>query len=236
MKRLLIFLFMITLVSIAASQDALGPGVTKTYTANYTVKDSDICKGAIVNLANVTASNSTCGKSVEDNATASVRIVYNADINFEKSSDKSGEIVDAGDTITYYYYVTNTGDVSFSSVTVTDDMAGLSAIDGPVEAAGGNGDLLLDPGEAWTYTSKYQVQEEDLCDKIVNWGKLTARDPCQKEIILKDPEEIETTCFECCQDRYNSERIGAGNQIAVGFHNGEAENNVKIITNQGGDD
>ena len=236
MKKLLIFLFMITLVSIAASQDALGPGVTKTYTANYTVKDSDICKGAIVNIANVTASNETCGKSVEDNATASVRIVYNADIDFEKSSDKSGEIVDAGDTITYYYYVTNTGDVSFSSVTVTDDMAGLSAIDGPVEAAGGNGDLLLDPGEAWTYTSKYQVQEEDLCHKIVNWGTLTARDPCQNEIIKKDPEEVETTCIECCQDRYNSESIGAGNQMAVGFHNGEAENNVKIITNQGGDD
>ena len=236
MNRLLIFLFMITLVSIAASQDALGPGVTKTYTANYTVKDSDICKGAIVNLANVTARNETCGKSVEDNDTAIVRIVYKADIDFEKSSDKSGEIVDAGDTITYYYYVTNTGEVTFSSVTVTDDMAGLSWIEGHVEAEGGNGDTLLDPGEAWTYTSTYQVQEEDLCHKIVNWGTVTARDPCQNEIIKKDPEEVETTCIECCQDRYNSESIGAGNQMAVGFHNGEAENNVKIITNQGGDD
>lgn len=235
MKRLLIFLFMITLISIAASQDVLGPGVTKTYTANYTVKDSDICKGAIVNLANVTAKD-PCGTIVEDNATASVRIVYNADIDFEKSSDKSGEIVDAGDIITYYYYVTNTGDVPFSSITVTDDMSGLSEIDGPVEAEGGNGDTLLDPGEAWTYTSTYQVQKEDLCHKIVNWGTVTARDPCQKNLLKKDPEEVETTCIECCQDRYNSEGIGAGNQMAVGFHNGEAENNVKIITNQGGDD
>ena len=236
MKRLLIFLFMITLVSIAASQDALGPGVTKTYTANYTVKDSDICKGAIVNLANVTARNETCGKSVEDNDTAIVRIVYKADIDFEKSSDKSGEIVDAGDTITYYYYVTNTGEVTFSSVTVTDDMAGLSWKEGHIEAEGGNGDTQLDPGEAWTYISEYRVQEEDLCHKIVNWGTVTAIDPCQNEIIKKDSEEVETTCIECCQDRYNSESIGAGNQMAVGFHNGEAENNVKIITNQGGDD
>jgi uncharacterized repeat protein (TIGR01451 family) len=236
MKRFLIFLFMVTLVSIVASQDVLGPGVTKTYTANYTVKDSDICKGAVVNIANVTASNETCGKSVEDNDTASVRIVYNAAIDFEKSSDKSGEIVDAGDIITYYYYVTNTGDVPFSSVTVTDDMAGLSEIDGPDEGEGGNGDTLLDPGEAWTYTSTYQVQEEDLCHKIVNWGTVTAIDPCQNEIIKKDPEEVETTCIECCQDRYNVEGIGAGNQMAIGFHNGEAENNVKIITNQGGDD
>jgi len=235
MKRLLIFLFMVLWISIAVSQEALGPRETNTYTAQYTVKDSDICKGTIVNLANVTAKD-PCGTMVEDNDTASVRIVYNAAIDFEKSSDKSDEIVDAGDIITYYYYVTNTGDVPFSSVTVTDDMAGLSSIGGPVEAAGGNGDALLDPGEAWTYTSTYEVQEEDLCHKIVNWGAVTATDPCQKEIIKKDPEEVETTCIECCQDRYNSESIGAGNQMAVGFHNGEAENNVKIITNQGGDD
>ncbi len=235
MNKFLIFNFMITLISIAASEDALGPGDTKTYTAQYTVKDADICKGAIVNLANVTAKD-PCGTMVEDNATASVRIVYNAAIDFEKSSDKSGEIVDAGDTITYYYYVTNTGDVPFSSVTVTDDMAGLSEIDGPVEAEGGNGDTLLDPGEAWTYTSTYEVLEEDLCHNIVNWGTVTATDPCQNEIIKNDPEVVETTCIECCQDRYNVEGIGAGNQMAVGFHNGEAENNVKIITNQGGDD
>ena len=235
MTRFLIFLFMITLISIAASEDALGPGDTRTYKAQYTVSNSDICRGAIVNLAHVTAKD-PCGTIVEDDATASVRIVYNADIDFEKSSDKSGEIVDAGDTITYYYYVTNTGDVPFPSVTVTDDMAGLSEIDGPFEAEGGNGDTLLDPGEAWTYTSIYEVQEEDLCHKIVNWGTVTAIDPCQKRIINTDPEEVETTCIECCQDRYNVEGIDAGNQMAVGFHNGEAENNVKIITNQGGDD
>lgn len=235
MKKFLILLFMITLISIAASENALGPGKTNTYTAQYTVSASDICKGAIVNLAHVTAKD-TCGTKVEDDATASVRIVYNADIDFEKSSDKSGEFVDAGDTITYYYYVTNTGEVPFSSVTVTDDMAGLSWKEGHIEAEGGNGDTQLDPGEAWTYISEYRVQEEDLCHKIVNWGTVTAIDPCQNEIIKKDSEEVETTCIECCQDRYNSESIGAGNQMAIGFHNGEAENNVKIITNQGGDD
>jgi len=235
MKRLLIFLFMVLWISIAVSQEALGPGKTNTYTAQYTVIDSDICKGAIVNLAHVTAKD-TCGTKVEDDATASVRIVYNAAIDFKKSSDKSGEIVDAGDTITYYYYVTNTGDVPFPSVTVTDDMAGLSGIEGPVEAEGGNGDKLLDPGEAWTYTSEYRVQEADLCHKIVNWGTVTAIDPCQNKILKNDPEEVETACIECCQDRYNVEGIGAGNQMAVGLHNGEAENNVKIITNQGGDD
>jgi uncharacterized repeat protein (TIGR01451 family) len=210
----------------------LKPGDKLTYTAQYTVKDTDICD-YIVN--NVTVKGfGPCSSLAKDNDTVTVRPIYNAKIRFEKASDKSREVVDTGDIITYTYYLENTGDVNFTIVSLVDDMikpVGIEYVSGDDD-----GDGWLNRSEVWTYKGIYEVKEDDLCSKIVNWASLTAKDPCNKLKTWKAHAEVETTCLECCQDRFNVEGIDAGNQMSIGLHNGEAKNNVKIMTAQEGRD
>lgn len=76
-------------------------------------------------------------KSVEIPATFAV----------EKSADSYN--VPVGASVTYTYEVKNTGIVSISGITLTDDQLGVIA--GPV--SGDDGDGVLEPLETWTYTA-----------------------------------------------------------------------------------
>lgn len=58
-----------------------------------------------------------------------------------------------GDTVTYSFVVTNTGNVTLTDVTVTDPLPGLSAIDCPA--------TTLAPGESMTCTATYTVTLAD---------------------------------------------------------------------------
>jgi uncharacterized repeat protein (TIGR01451 family) len=217
MNIFIYFILTIGLISTAASEDinVLKPGETWTYTAQYTVKDTDICSD-IVNNASVNATG-PCSSYASSNATEAVPTSYDADISLDKISDKSGEEVDEGDIIKYTYYVENIGNVNLKIVFLIDDMIT------PVQYISGdeNQDSMLNPGEVWTYEGNYVVKEDD---------------PCNRSIERKDREVVKTTCIRriCCQDRTNLERIESGNQKAIGFQNGKAKNNVKIVTNQMG--
>jgi hypothetical protein len=62
-----------------------------------------------------------------------------------------------GDTVTWNYEVTNTGDIAFSEaeVIVTDDQPGVTPVLDTSSDAGG--DLILSPGETWIYTATGQA-------------------------------------------------------------------------------
>jgi uncharacterized repeat protein (TIGR01451 family) len=233
MKKFISFILLIILISTGASEDLLRPGETRTYTAQYAIKETDICSD-IVNNATVNAIDPCSKAVVPSNDTEVVHIRYKADVLLKKVSDKSGEEVDAGDIITYTYYVENIGDVNLTIISLVDDMIA------PVKYISGdeNQDSMLNPGEVWMYEGNYVVKDDDLCFDIVNTALLTARDPCNRPIERKDREVVKTTCIRriCHQDRTNLERIEFGNQKAIGFQNGKAENNVKILTNQIGGD
>ncbi|MCB0186962.1 MAG: hypothetical protein KDE31_21995, partial [Caldilineaceae bacterium] len=57
-----------------------------------------------------------------------------------------------GDTVTWTYYVTNTGNVTFTQaqVTVTDSVEGVNPL---LDTSSDDGDLLLSPGEMWVYVA-----------------------------------------------------------------------------------
>src|SRR5262249_60709946 len=66
-----------------------------------------------------------------------------------------------GDTISYSYAVTNSGNVSLAGpVAVTDDKVSVTC---PPDLTGvGNGDSFLDPGETATCTAIHTVTQADL--------------------------------------------------------------------------
>jgi len=78
----------------------------------------------------------------------------------------------AGTAITYTYQVINTGSTTLNNVTVTDPMAGLSAITCP----GGNPIPSLAPGHSVTCTATYTTTQADVdAGSISNTGTATAQ-------------------------------------------------------------
>ena len=76
----------------------------------------------------------------------------------------------AGTPVTYSYKVTNTGNVTLNPVTVTDPMAGLSAISCP--------STTLAPRASETCTATYTTTQADVdAGSITNTGTATGTPP-----------------------------------------------------------
>lgn len=229
MRVSIFFLTLNLLASLSICQEQLAPGDSWTYQANYRVEESDICS-CIVNNATAKASG-PCSNVSNSSGGVLVKIIYEPGIDLEKISDKSGEEVDVGDTITYTFFVANTGDVNLSNVSIEDDMVRyVSYISG-----NDNGDDLLNPGEVWIYEGSYLVDQDDQCCSIVNYAIARAMDPCKIEISDNATAEVETFCpigCVCCPEGENRDLTNIGDQRAVALPNSQAENNLEIDISQ----
>ncbi len=229
MRISILFLMLNLLTSLSIGQDQLAPGDSWTYEASYRVQERDICS-CIVNNATVNASG-PCSNVSDSSGGVIVETIYEARIDLEKISDRSGEEVDAGDTIRYTYFVANTGDVNLSNVSIEDDMIRyVSYLSG-----NDNGDDLLNPGEVWIYEGSYLVDEDDLCYSIVNNAIARAMDPCKINLSDIATAEVETVCSIgciCCPEGENRDLTNIGDQRAVALPNSQAENNVEIDMSQ----
>ncbi|MDD7888158.1 gliding motility-associated C-terminal domain-containing protein [Flavivirga sp. 57AJ16] len=144
---------------------------TWTYTSSYAITQADIDGGSVSNQATVTGT-STGGTDVtdlsdddsalEDDVTetalcqsAGIALIKTALFNDEDADGCS----DAGETLTYTFTVTNTGNSSITNVVLTDPMLG-----GAIALASGDtdSDSELDVTETWTYTSSYAITQADI--------------------------------------------------------------------------
>jgi hypothetical protein len=92
-----------------------------------------------------------------------------------------------GDLITYYYNVSNNGNVSFKEVKVTDDKVV------PIYISGDdNNDGWLNLSEVWIYKALYRVKPSDMVGDIINIAKATAMDPCGQPVADQDIEVVKT--------------------------------------------
>ncbi|HPM83729.1 MAG TPA: autotransporter-associated beta strand repeat-containing protein, partial [Candidatus Anammoximicrobium sp.] len=98
--------------------------------------------------------------------------------NGEDADEAPGPLVLVGDTVTWSYLVTNTGNVALSNVVVTDDQG--VTIGSP---AGDDGNGVLDPGETWTYTASSTA----VAGPYSNIGTVTANDAWNETVQASDP-------------------------------------------------
>ena len=96
-------------------------------TADYTVSQDDVDAGSIANTATATGS-APEATEVSDTASATINSTAQASIAIVKTPSPT-TFAAADVTITYTLAVTNNGGVTLSNVTVTDPLAGLSAVD-----------------------------------------------------------------------------------------------------------
>ncbi len=158
---------MANLSAISCPDTQLAAGDNETCSATYTTTAADVTNGSIVNTGTATGTPPT-GPTVTDQsqvtvpyAAASITIAKSASIASYSASDVP---------VTYHYLVTNTGNVTLNPVTVTDPMAGLSAISCP--------DTQLAAGDNETCSATYTTTAADVTNgSIVNTGTATGTPP-----------------------------------------------------------
>ncbi|WP_431074301.1 DUF7507 domain-containing protein [Microbacterium phyllosphaerae] len=154
----------------------LAPAVSVTCTATYTVTQADVDTGSITNTATATGTPPQGTPPVSPPSEVTIPSVDPAPaLSIVKSSDVE-TISEAGETITYSFLVTNTGNVTLNDVTVTEtDFSGtgeLSAITCPAGAG------ALAPGADVTCTATYVVTQADVdAGEISNTASVTGTPP-----------------------------------------------------------
>jgi len=173
------------LSAIACPHSSLSPSGSETCTATYTTTQADVDRGVLTNTAtahgtpphgpDVTATSSLCIPACQHPAIA-----------LKKSASVSSFSA-PGTLVTYSYKVTNTGNVTLDPVTVTDPMAGLSAISCP--------DASLSPSGSETCTATYTTTQADVDRGVLrNTGTAHGTPP-------KGPDVTATSsvCIPACQ-------------------------------------
>jgi len=138
----------------------LAPGQVVTATATYTVRQADVDAGSVVNTA-TGAATSPAGTAVRSTAPATLPLSQGPAVALAKSGALApGSTGRAGDTVTWSFTATNTGNVTLRGVAVTDQLAGVSAISYGTWASGTTG--VLAPGQRVTATATYQLTQADV--------------------------------------------------------------------------
>ncbi len=180
---------------------------TWTYTASYAITQADIDAGEVVNQATATGtapdatvvSDLSDEISVTDNNPTVTPLCQAPVIAILKSGlfvDGNGnQCADAGESIDYTFTVTNEGNVSLSSITVTDPLLEAPNPVVPIVFAGGDtdGDLELDVDETWTYTASYAITQADIdAGEVVNQATATGTAP-DATVVSDLSDEISVT-------------------------------------------
>jgi uncharacterized repeat protein (TIGR01451 family) len=154
----------------------LAPGQTVTATATYALTRADLDAGHVANRATATGTPPE-GPAVDSPpAEVDTPFVVVARLALDKSVDAASvpSPARAGDTVTYRFQVTNTGNVTISGVTISDRMPGLSDL--TFVWPGTPGQLV--PGESATATASYVLTEADVsAGHVANTATATGTPP-----------------------------------------------------------
>ena len=152
----------LTLVGDINIDGILDSSETWVFTApNYTITQANVDAGNITNNVTATGLEPDGTTTVTANDTyiidannPDVTLCNDGGINIVKTaSTTTVGCVGEGDDITYTFTITNTGDVSISNVTITDDLLGGDITTTLTLAGDTNGNDLLDPTETWVFTA-----------------------------------------------------------------------------------
>lgn len=150
--------------------DELAPGDKATIKTSYKVTQEDIDDngGGDGFVDNVATADSE--ETPEKPAEASVIIERNPEIAIVKTADKD-VVTKAGQTVTYTYVLTNTGNVTLSDVAITDDNAtphdptdDFTLTVGDLVSGDTDNDGKLDLDETWTFQETVAVTEAQVED------------------------------------------------------------------------
>ncbi len=160
---------------ISMPKTSLAPGESMTGIASAAAT-----AGQYANLGTVTATDPTQA-TVSDNDPGNY-IGFAPAISIVKvTNGADGLFIPVGDPITWTYTVTNTGNVTLSNVTVTDDQGVVPVLD--VAASTGEEDGAFDPNDVWVYTASGIA----VAGQYDNTGAVVGTSPTGAQVSDTDP-------------------------------------------------
>ncbi|MEV8339012.1 LPXTG cell wall anchor domain-containing protein [Leucobacter sp. NPDC077196] len=147
------------LSAIACPATSLAPGGTITCTASYTVMQADVDAGGSLSNTATVSGTSPGGDPVDsDPSNSTIDVVRTPGLSIVKTANVEAAAV--GQTITYSFLISNTGNVTVTNPRVIEsEFSGtgeLSEIEYPAD------DVLLQPGADVTYTATYTLTQSDI--------------------------------------------------------------------------
>jgi len=161
----------------------LGIDETWVFTASHNVTTDDA--SPLVNKA-AAAGTYAGSQTIIAWTTASVDILRPA-IAMTKTADRAQ--AHDGDTITYTYTITNTGNTPLSAISVTDDKTGNITYEGGYQSGDTNGDEILDLGETWVFNATYTITTED-ASHLVNTATVSGTDALSQSVECEDTASV----------------------------------------------
>ncbi|GAA2465755.1 hypothetical protein GCM10009857_34540 [Agromyces soli] len=177
-----------TLSALSCPADrTLAPNTSFVCTASYTLTQADVDAGEVTNAA--TASGDAPDGAPVDAPEDTARIPVEADpqIALEKSVTPSAP-AGPGETVTYEFVITNTGNVSLTDPTIDETAFGGSGAPPEVSCPSG----VLRPGEVVICTASYVITQTDAdAGGFENTATATAIPPAGSEPPVSAPSTAE---------------------------------------------
>ncbi len=205
--------------------DELAPTATVTCEADYTVTQADLDRGSIANTATAFGyAPAEDDATVSTSSTVTVAALQSPALELVKSATPT--VVDAaGDTVTYEFRVTNTGNVTLTSLAISEiAFSGTGAVAAPACPGG-----ALAPDAERTCVLTYQVTQADVdAGEVVNTAVATAR------LGTAPVESDESTATVDIEREPGLSLVKSAEPAApADFHAGETITYTFVITNTG---
>ncbi len=167
------------MTNVAVSPSTLAPNASGTLTQNYTITQADINAGSVTNSALGTAQDSdnntlsdTSGTAVDNDDSTIINLPKNSSLALVKSAVYNGNATAAqvGDTITYTFTITNTGNTTLTNAVVTDAKLGMTNVAVSLST--------LAPNASGTLMQNYTITQADIdSGSVTNSAVGSATDP-----------------------------------------------------------
>jgi uncharacterized repeat protein (TIGR01451 family) len=208
------------------------PGQQATATVTYTVTQADVDAGGISNTA--TASGTPPGSTTpvtSPSSTATVTAPPTPDLVITKMANPTS-VTTAGQTVTFSFTITNDGNVTMTGVSVTDPLAGLSALTytWPTPASPG----VLAPKEVATATATYTVTQADIdAGSIVNTATASGTPPNSTTPLTSPPSTVTVTASPNPSLTVVKSASDSNGQLITVLTFGQVINYAFVVTNTG---
>ncbi|MGO2663223.1 DUF7507 domain-containing protein, partial [Mycetocola reblochoni] len=167
-------------------------GGTVTATATVTLTQADVDAGQVVNTATVTGTGPQ-GAEVDAEDAVTTTIPSAPSISIVKDgalADPDATPVRAGAVVDYRFTIENTGTVSLSDVSVTDELLEGTTISYDWSGAASEGTLA--PGETITATASYAITQAQLdAGEVVNTASVSGTPPSGDPVGDEDGATVE---------------------------------------------
>ncbi|QDP96224.1 DUF11 domain-containing protein [Microlunatus elymi] len=213
-------------ISCPPAAATMAPGDQITCTADYTVTQKDLDAGRITNTATAHGTPPGGGQTDSDQDFAVVDAVQDPQLRLDKSADPDDRLV-AGETITYTFTVTNTGNVTMHDIKISEDEFNGSG--SMSEASCPDAATTLAPGDQVDCTATYTVTQADVDHQVLhNTAHATGLPPDSDDRVSSNDDSVVVP-----QESEPSITLTKTNDVEGSYEVGKPITYSFVITNNG---